>query len=466
MWITLSDKAYSKISHLMNKQGANLPPQAKRLRPLFLLRSFLQNPIPFHQQNLKAYGSTYRFGIKHKSSRWITTDPDVIMHILRNNAGNYEKPASASEILGPIIGNGILIASGAEHASKRRNIQHAFHRGLIAQMHAHIRAEVMACLGQFSEQPKIDVLESMRSCTFRVLARAIFGEAFTVAQSDLLGKQFIGIYATFSKMVQHPRLSRLYKWNGTLGKTIAASHALRNEVLEFIASRRAASKPSNEDLLSVLMHAPDADTGALMSDQELAEECLTFFVAGHETCSDTLTWLIYVLSKHPEMIEKLRAEIQVNPEALSDYGVAMRLPYLNQVINECLRLYPPSWITDRIAKEQDSVQGYDVEPGTRIILYLYGLHQNEKFWKNPERFDPDRFQESEMKEQHTYAFLPFGAGPRMCIGRNLALMFLQTFVLELYGNFDTQVFTHQVGMSPRVTLQPDRVVWASLKKRW
>jgi cytochrome P450 len=447
-------------------ENAPLPPHAKRLRPLFLLRSFVQNPIPFHRENLKKFGSTYRFGIKHKSSRWITTDPEVIMHVLRNNVSNYEKPSSAPGILSPLIGNGILIASGGEHTAKRRMIQHAFHRGLITQMHQTVQTEVQQLLVHLSEQPRIEALEQMRLFTFRAISRAIFGQALPVAQSDKLCSQFIEIYSTFSKMVQHPQLGRWYKWNGKLQKTIQMSVAMRKEVVALIAERRANALPDEQpDLLSVLMHATDADTGATMTDTELAEECLTFFVAGHETCSNTLTWLIYVLSKHPDVLEKLRTEAKQNPEVFHDYNATVRLPYLNQVINECLRLYPPSWITDRMAISQDSVAGYQVDAGTRIILYLYGLHQNEQFWKNPHLFQPERFTEAAVKAQHTYAFLPFGAGPRMCIGRNLALMIIQTFLLEGYTGFDFHVQTPVVGMQPRVTLQPDRPVWVEVRRR-
>jgi cytochrome P450 len=302
-------------------------------------------------------------------------------------------------------------------------------------------------LVRLAHEQQIDLLPVMRTFTFDALAQAIFGDALSPDRKAALGADFGQIYAFFSRVVKYPQLLRWYRLIGREAAILAKAQAIKADAVALVHQKRlhGAADDATPDIITLLLGTKYEDSGEGMDDTLIAEECLTLLVAGHETCSNALTWVTYLLAKHPDIYQRLRTDLQSTEPS----------GYLQQVIDETLRLYPPSWTTDRLAQADDQVSGFLFPQGARIILFMFGLHHNPEHWPDPERFDPDRFAEAEKAKRHTYAYLPFGAGARMCIGRNLALMIIQTYTTAMARQMDLQLVTQQVGLKPAITLQPD-----------
>jgi len=192
-------------------------------------------------------------------------------------------------------------------------------------------------------------------------------------------------------------------------------------VAQLIARRRAEPE-EHFDYVAMLMEARDKESGEPMGERELIDEVMTLIVAGHETTASGLNWTWYLLSQHPQSEARLHAEIDAAPQ-LPAPGLAQMeaLPYTQQVINEALRLYPPGWLLSRRTIEADVLGGYPVAPGTNVLLPLYLLHRHPRFWKDPESFEPARFAPEHEAERPRFAYMPFAAGPRHCIGETFAL---------------------------------------------
>jgi cytochrome P450 len=228
-------------------------------------------------------------------------------------------------------------------------------------------------------------------------------------------------------------------------KRFLAARDLLNSLVEGVVAERRRTAEDTGDLLSILLQAKDEETGEPISDVQARDEIKTLLIAGHETTATTLGWTFYLLSKHPEIEERLVAEID---EVVGDRAPTAEdvpnLKYTTMVLYESLRLYPPLWIVSRMPIEDDVIAGQPVKAGTSIIICSYITHRHPDFWPNPEGFDPDRFTPEAMKERHRYAYIPFGGGPRGCIGFPFAMMempvvlarVLQRFRLSLVPGFD------------------------------
>ncbi len=215
------------------------------------------------------------------------------------------------------------------------------------------------------------------------------------------------------------------------------------------------------DLLTMLLEARDEDTGEGMSDRQLRDEAITIFAAGHETSANAMSWTLYLLAKHPEVMERLRLEVA---EVLGDrpptFADLRRLQYTRQVIEEGMRMYPPAWAVGREAIDADEIAGQYIPRKSIIFISIYALHHHPDLWENPEIFNPDRFSAEQSKERSRWHYLPFGAGPRMCIGNNFAMMEMQIVLAMITQKFRLKLTDDQaVEMEALITLKPRNGVW-------
>jgi cytochrome P450 len=236
--------------------------------------------------------------------------------------------------------------------------------------------------------------------------------------------------------------------------------ALTGLVAEIIASRRREQRQPS-DLLALLMAARDKQTGRAMPDKQLIDEVMTLIIAGHETTASTLNWVWYLLAQHPACEQRLHAELdeqlQGHPPTLADLA---RLPYLKQVIDETLRLYPPVWILTRRAIRADVVGGYAVPAGTDIVISPYILHRHVDFWDTPAAFQPERFADGAKKTRHPFAYIPFSAGPRTCIGDVLARSEMQLHIALLAQHLRlVNVSDAPVALEPKINLRPKHSIF-------
>jgi cytochrome P450 len=226
-------------------------------------------------------------------------------------------------------------------------------------------------------------------------------------------------------------------------------------VYEMIAERQAAEDPGS-DLLGMLLKARDPETGSAMTPEQVRDEVITILIAGHETVASALTWSWYLLAKHPAQWEQMHAEgKRVLGDEPPTTGDLADIPYTGQVFSEALRLYPPAWLITRKSIEADRIDNIDIQPGALIILSPYTIHRHPEFWQNPEEFNPERFSQGQEKSRPRFAYIPFGGGPRLCIGDQFAMIEAQLIMAMVTQRFRLELLPHRpVEADPLVTIRP------------
>jgi cytochrome P450 len=422
------------------------------------------------KDNLAKYGDTYCFSLRYNKTNILTVNPEIIQHVLRKNAQNYEKPVAHTDALGEFIGKGLLIATGEYHTRQRRMIQPSFHRKKLSKLVETLDLEIDRFFENLDRQvvdnQKVELNETFRQMTFRLMAKSIFGKSMDLPVIEKFFKNFTTLQDFLNQLVRMPSLLKWYNFTGKTKEYSRLSDENNALIKNAIQSRRKEGG-EHDDILDMLINSVYEDTKTGMSDQTLQEESLVLFVAGHETASNILSWIFYLLQQNPIAISKIQLEYQaICGDGKPTFDDLMRMEYLMRVIFEALRIYPPSWITDRIAKEDDEIEGFFIPKGARVIPFIYGLHHSEKLWNNPEVFDPERFTKAQIKERHKFAHMPFGAGPRMCIGRNFALLEMQMVVLKMLERYNFDLVKGQkIELLPAITLKPRNGIWMNLKKK-
>jgi cytochrome P450 len=390
---------------------------------------------------------------------YLVNHPDGIQYVLRKNFQNYSKDNYDYEALKPVVGEGLLTANGDYWRRQRRLIQPAFHPKMIEGFGFKATNLTLKMLARwemdFAGGQPFDVADEMSRLALQIIGEVLFGvelrgEAIRVARSF----QFLN--ADVSRRLTTPFAPPLWVPTPRNLRFKQARVELDRVVYGMIENRRR-SGPAEGDFLDLLLGAhEEGESGAGMSDRQLRDEVMTFMLAGHETTAAALTWFWYSLAEHPEAASRIRRELDEvlgdrTPEASDLPG----LEYLDQVIQEVMRLYPPVWITSRKALEDDEIGGYPVRAGTVVLLCQYSMHHHPDFWEDPERFDPERFSPQRSRGRHPFAYFPFGGGPRLCIGKHLAMMEIKLIAATIAQRYRLALVpSHPVKAEPLITLRP------------
>lgn len=394
--------------------------------------------------------------------RWhMVMDPGAIRRMLLEELDNYPKSIVTKNLLRPAIGESLFIAEGAHWRWQRRTAAPVFsHRNVMNLAPIMSAAAERSAARVAAAGPRaVDMAAEMVRTTFDVIADVTFSgdgmfdvnavhrgidayiaEAGKISLFDILG---------FPDWV--PRPGRVMS-----GSTVAEMKRVADEAVE---ARRKRGSEGVPDLLDLLLEGEDPETKRRMSTPELRDNLLTFIVAGHETTALTLGWSLYLCAYDQAVQDRARAEAQsvLGGRAATGEDVA-RLPYIRQIIDEALRLYPPAGIISRTAQVADTLCGREIRPRDTVIIPIYALHRNHLLWPEPNRFDPDRF--ADRKTIERYAYLPFGDGPRICIGASFALQEAVIILATLLSRFR---FTPVPGRDPDpvmiLTLRPQGGVW-------
>ena len=381
--------------------------------------------------------------------------PEAIKHVLVDNNHNYDKRTRGYEVLRQFLGNGLLTSEGDFWRRQRRIAQPAFHRKRIEGFAEVMLADTQDMLGRWEHiaglGETVDVAHEMMSLTLRIVGKTLLSTDVQ-SRADQVGK-LVTILNEWADRALDSLLPVGFPTPGTL-RAREASRKLDRLIGEIIARRRAGEH--REDLLGMLMEAKDVETGESMTDKQLRDEVTTMFLAGHETTANTLAWTFYLLSMHPEVERRVRAELDAtlggSPPRLEDLP---RLPYLMQVLKESMRLYPPAWMIDRHAIADDEILGYHLRKDTLVLVSPYLAHRHPGFWPNPEGFDPERFTPANEAARPRYAYFPFGGGPRQCIGNAFAMMEAQLIVATVLQRFRPWLVPgHRVVPETLITLRP------------
>ena len=396
-------------------------------RALTQLR-LLIDPLNTVAGRFARFGDAYRVE-QPGGDLYVFRHPDAVRDVLVTQASAFDKQHGAFQRLSQVLGDALLTSDGERWRRQRRLVQPAFARPRMQEYAAVMVEEAERTAARLGRSARADVSREMNALTLRVVSRTLFGEAPEGASAERTRAAMLELNRWFGLP---PQLLSL--WPGAEQRFARAQSDLNDTIARLIEARRAAlAEPgaAGRDLLSALMSARDED-GEALSAEELRDQLLTLYLAGHETTSHALTWTLYLLSLHPEVSAKLDAEHRqvLNGRAPSFADVAA-LPYTESVIKEALRLYPPAFVIPRHAHSDAVVNGQFVPEGSEVILWIYHLHRDPRFFPEPARFRPERFSGAEDDARPRHAYVPFGAGQRACIGQSFAMLEAQLILATL-----------------------------------
>jgi cytochrome P450 len=396
---------------------------------------------------------------------FLINKPEYIEHVLLTNHANYSKSHFLRRMLGPILGNGLLTSEGELWRRQRRIAAPAFHNKRIAEFVDTFSSCIQTMLARWRTRTQpFDVAAEMMALTLDIIARTMFsadvsGEVEAVRR---LMEIVVTMRPSILDLLGFPEwLPR--RQPPAYGRAIAEFEAL---VARFLARRRG-DGIDRRDLLSMLLAARDPETGTGMSDKQLRDEILTIFLAGHETTANALSWIWYLLARHPQAEARLHDELErVLGGRMPTYGDLAELKWTRMVIEEAMRLYPPAHTIARTALGEDRIGGVRVPAGAIITVSIYMTHRNPNLWTEPERFDPERFAPGESARRHRFAYLPFGGGPRICIGSGFALAETQVIVAAIAQHYRVRLAPgHVVQPIGLITLRAKGGIWVTLEPR-
>ncbi|MFT6810270.1 MAG: cytochrome P450 [Saprospiraceae bacterium] len=421
---------------------------------------FVKNPLPVINEALKRYGSTYITRIIGGQRLIMSIDPEIVKHVLQTNHKNYIKSKIQTESLGQYVGQGLLTVNGPYWLKQRRLIQPGFHKSRLEGLVSIVVDETEDFISDLGKSldtngAKNDLGGLMSELTLRIVSKALFSSGIVKDEIKDLGVKLILQQEHIIREIRQPQWNWIRKLTGKKRKALLRSQEIRDGLHIIIKERQANINGGHDDLLQMLLEARYEDTGEGMSVEQLIDEVLILFVAGHETTANTLTWCLYLLTQHPEIYKEAKKEASRLVSNGWDLGKVIKNDMLQQIVSETMRLYPPAWILDRMALEDDHINGAEIRKGDLIGLYTYGAHRNPEYWEHPDKFIPARFSpESKHDDPPKYAYFPFGGGPRFCIGSQFALMEMKIALAGILDQFDFKMISEHVQAQPLITLRP------------
>jgi cytochrome P450 len=415
-----------------------------------------QNPVQVLSTYNEIFGDTFRIYLGGLKEAIITIDPAIIQHVLKTNAENYQKSEIQVKRMGHFLGKGLLTTHGEAWRTQRRLIQKGFDRKQLDALSSIMQDSLAESLRDFDKQVRsgpVDIYPQLMKITFAMVARSLFGARLKDQDIDLVSHTICTVQEFIVRQTLQPYLNPWFAVSGELRRHEDMRTRADAVLLEYIKKRR--NEPPGQDLLQTLMDARYSD-GEGMKDELILSESMQLLVAGHETSSNALSWLLYLLSSRPDCLEKVRQEFDsVLGEAPLNHSDVPKFEFTTQVIMEALRLYPPFWMIDRMAIADDRVGDIAIPSGSTVIVYVYGAHHAPRHWQNPENFDTGRFTKGNEKLQSPFTYLPFGAGPRGCIGGNYAMLQILMILSVLLRKYDLHLAPGQIiEARPMVILRP------------
>src|SRR5688572_5841867 len=443
-----------------------LPPGPRGLPMLGMLTAMRRDATGVFLDAARQFGDVAYLKILSRRG-FLITNPRDVRHVLQDNARNYHK-SPLYQKLRISIGDGLLTSEDDFWLRQRRIAQPAFNRQRIAALTGvMVQAaeetashwDALAAAGR-----PVDIAEEMMRLTRTVVLRALLGadlgpfagkvdDAWTII-NEHIGESFWSLGLTDNLPTAKNR-------------RFQAARAVLQGAVDYLIAERRRRPADSVDLLSMLLSARDEDTGEGMTDEQLRVEVTTFLLAGQETTSLALTWIWYLLSQHPDAERRLEAELDAALTGRSpQYADLAMMPYARMVIDEALRLYPPAWGFSRQALADDALGGYRLPRGWLAFVIPYVLHRLPAYWEDPERFDPDRFSPANSATRPKFVYLPFGAGPRQCIGNHFALLEAQVIIAVLARRFELRHAPgHRVEAQPLISLRPRYGMSMTIQRR-
>ena len=420
------------------------------LRFLFNSSKITKNPIPFHKKWFEEKGDSFSVRSPLRGQIMLTRDAKIANQILQKKHKTYHKSELQTKFLSKYVGYGLLTSSGDYWLKQRRLIQPGFHKEKIQNLITIIQQTIDEEIEKITCTKSVDLYPIMNTLAFEVVAKSLFN--FSTDKSTLKRLQLIieQLQQFIVKEIRQPHKKIKYWISGEIRYHMKLVKESRDIINTIIEKRRLSNEPQ-DDLLDMLLHAKYED-GTSMTNDQLIDEILILFVAGHETTANALTFTLGLLARHKTILKKAKLEVQeVAKKNGSNLETIHSLNYVKSCIEESMRLYPPAWITDRVAIEDDRLGDYHIKKGTIIGISIFELHRSKYYWKQPEEFRPNRFFN---KKVDSLYYLPFGAGPRLCIGNNFALFEMILVMNAFLKKFEISSTTESIKFNPLITLKP------------
>lgn len=442
-------------------------PGPKGLPLIGPIREIRDDPLGFSVRMARTYGEITGFNLgPHKV--FMLNRPEFFRHVLVDNWRNYHK-SRFYKAVGPIFGNGLVTSDGETWKRQRQLAQPAFHRKRIADLATGMTEEIHGMLNQWdaaaADGRSINTLTACMELALGNITRAMFGtdvrsEFETINQSigTILRRAESQIWSALPVPYWFPSRMNIGAWR--------AARRL-NDIVDRLIAERSEDGDERGDLLSMLLSARYEDTGKGMAHEQLRDEVRTILIAGHETVGSTAAFITYLVSKHPDIERRVVEEVDTVLRGRRPGFEDLRgLQYTNMVVREALRLYPSAWTISRQALQDDQIGPYHVPKGSTIMLSPYVMHRNPKYWNNPEAFVPERFAPEEVEQRQSHTYVPFGGGPRGCIGDNFALTELTLLTAMIYQRFTLQVVPgYTLRPEPMISLRPVGGVAMTVQRR-
>lgn len=426
------------------------------------LREFRRDVLGLVMESAATYGDIVRCRLGPQIVH-LLNHPDHVEQVLQKRSSNYDKNTRSSASIRAVTGESLLTCNGEAWKRRRRIDQPAFHHRQIIGFAEQMTAAAEVMIRSWRDRQVLDISSEMARLTYSIVGQTLF--------SFNTGEDAATVEKAMRVILPHVfgRLGNLANSPGWLptpaNRRFRKSLAEVDQVVYRIISQHRHAQENGDpdtDLLSMLMRVRDSETGAGLDDSQLRNETITFLLAGHETTANALTWTFYLISRHPEVERRLLAELTDvlggRTPTLEDIP---NLTYTRTVIQESMRLYPPIWIIERRVIEEDVIGGYTLPAGSAVVISPYALHRHPSFWDRPEEFDPSRFE-----SPAPAAYIPFGAGPRSCIGSEFAMLEAQLITAMVMQAFHLDLVPgHPVEPLPDITLRSKHGMMMTLHPR-
>ncbi|MDE2577476.1 MAG: cytochrome P450 [Hyphomicrobiales bacterium] len=438
------------------------PAPAPRKKPLGffgMLHTLRNNPIEIWTED--HFRKTVLIGSSAFGVRAVINDPAAVKRIFLDNAANYPKDELQLRVLRPGLGRGLLTAEGEDWRAMRRALAPLFTPRQVAAFAPAMDAAVCDCVENIRKKRDgrvLDMSQEMARLTLAALERTLFSTGLG-RNADEFQRAVTAFLDTAGRLDPLDLLGlpdflpRIGRMRGR--KTIEWFAQTVRDIVETRRALIASGKPAPRDILSLLLEAQDPESGKGLSEEDLYANIITFINAGHETTANALTWTLYLLSQSPQWLERVETEAA---EALANGAIetlADRMPVAKAVLEESMRLYPPAAILTRGVLKAEELAGVTVPPGAIVTVSPYVLHRHQTLWRDPDRFDPTRFLPENRESIDRFAYIPFGAGPRICIGMGFAMQEMSIALARLTSAFRFELQPgHTVKPMQRITLRP------------
>lgn len=444
-----------------------LAPGPRGSRIMGNLSAFADDPIKMLLDSQQQYGNVTRQRLGPYLIHTVT-HPDGVRHVLQGNYKNYSR-GKFYENFKLFFGEGLLTTDGEYWLRHRRMAQPLFHRKVVDGCTATATEAIDRMLVRWEEKARsgepVELVGELMQVSLSILGRVVFnmdfaGYAHIVNPSVLVGLKTMMPQGNLNDFV--PRWAPT-PYNRRL---MRAQRSLR-DVMQKVIAEHEVGGDGTIDLITLLQSTPDAETGRKLTDEEIHDEVMTIFMAGHETTGNGMGWTLYALAQQPEIVERLEAEVDdVLGGRVPTPEDVPRLTYSRMVVDESLRVYPPIWGFTRDPVGDDEIDGYYIPAGSTIFLSPYATHRHPDVWSDPETFDPERFSPERADSYPSYAYFPFGGGSRKCIGFHLALLQMHLVTAMVAQRYRVELVPgHPVSYGRMVALRPEHGIQVTLHPR-